>query len=383
MAHTQTPKLRSACDACHEAKVKCTGGTPCVHSRIGKPKGSRNRKTLARMQEAAIHAAKSQTNCPTPPYAFEPVPLSILSNSITSTPEWLNSNHPIPTTQHTPYVPYTWISPQSTPTPPESVEIDLNGLQLHHDLLTYQQPASLTASFNPNMDSSQLPTTSTCTGNSSFLSPFQETNSSYPPIWQSHVGTCDCFHWQTSNLVSLHALKSTPGIVQSSTFNNSLQCMARTISACQRTLSCQSCVKNSSTMFFLAASLQMVSDHLEVHISNEQLVNSASLLSTTSSFSSFSSVSHPRISRDPQPEQQRAIWMMQIRHMLIKTHNTLRDIRELVVLNQQKSSIDSAISGVGEMAPGSSSDPDCLYQVLDKLEVGIGSLLGTIGPRQA
>lgn len=63
----QTPKLRSACDACHEAKVRCSGGTPCLHcknhrlnchysyaARIGKPKGSRNRKTLARLREAGL-----------------------------------------------------------------------------------------------------------------------------------------------------------------------------------------------------------------------------------------------------------------------------------------------------------------------------------------
>lgn len=112
MAHTQTPKLRSACDACHEAKVKCTGGTPCVHcknhhqnchysfaARIGKPKGSRNRKTLARLREAAFHATKSQTSCPTPPYAFDPVPLSISPHSISSTPDWMTSDYSIPTTQ--------------------------------------------------------------------------------------------------------------------------------------------------------------------------------------------------------------------------------------------------------------------------------------------
>lgn len=68
----QQAKLRSACDACHEAKVRCTGGRPCVHcknhqqnchysfaARIGKPKGSRNRKTLARLKEAALDGGSS------------------------------------------------------------------------------------------------------------------------------------------------------------------------------------------------------------------------------------------------------------------------------------------------------------------------------------
>lgn len=68
-------KLRSACDFCHAAKVKCSGGSacdrcraqdlPCAYSaamRAGKPKGSCNRKTLdkharIRQQHAARHAS--------------------------------------------------------------------------------------------------------------------------------------------------------------------------------------------------------------------------------------------------------------------------------------------------------------------------------------
>lgn len=59
-AKKSKPKLRSACDFCHAAKVKCSGEPaccarcrgqelPCSYSyamRAGKPKGSRNRKTL-------------------------------------------------------------------------------------------------------------------------------------------------------------------------------------------------------------------------------------------------------------------------------------------------------------------------------------------------
>lgn len=68
-------KLRSACDFCHTAKVKCSGGSacdrcraqdlPCTYSvamRAGKPKGSCNRKTLdkharIRQQHAVRHAS--------------------------------------------------------------------------------------------------------------------------------------------------------------------------------------------------------------------------------------------------------------------------------------------------------------------------------------
>ena len=57
-----TKKLRTACDVCHHAKMKCSGGTPCagcrdsgyecgysVSNRIGRPKGTRNKRTLDRM----------------------------------------------------------------------------------------------------------------------------------------------------------------------------------------------------------------------------------------------------------------------------------------------------------------------------------------------
>jgi hypothetical protein len=54
-------KLRSACDNCHQSKVKCSGGRPCekchklgfdcfysASNRIGRPKNSRNKSTIER-----------------------------------------------------------------------------------------------------------------------------------------------------------------------------------------------------------------------------------------------------------------------------------------------------------------------------------------------
>ncbi|KKK14123.1 hypothetical protein ARAM_006074 [Aspergillus rambellii] len=58
-----TARLRTACDGCHAAKIRCTGGTPCARcerdnlqchysykAKIGKPKGSMNKKTLERLR---------------------------------------------------------------------------------------------------------------------------------------------------------------------------------------------------------------------------------------------------------------------------------------------------------------------------------------------
>jgi len=55
-------RLRTACDICHQAKLRCSKGNPCsgcgdsgykcsysISNRIGRPKGTRNKRTLERM----------------------------------------------------------------------------------------------------------------------------------------------------------------------------------------------------------------------------------------------------------------------------------------------------------------------------------------------
>lgn len=70
-----TQKYKAACDRCHSSKVKCPGGGPpcercadgsyaCRYSlaaRIGKPPGSRNKKTLDRLHHAG-RAPKERDN---------------------------------------------------------------------------------------------------------------------------------------------------------------------------------------------------------------------------------------------------------------------------------------------------------------------------------
>ncbi|KAI5861142.1 hypothetical protein GGS23DRAFT_577198 [Durotheca rogersii] len=56
-----TGRLRSACDSCHQSKIRCSGGNPCSTcewsqtrctyspgSRLGRPKGSKNKRSLMR-----------------------------------------------------------------------------------------------------------------------------------------------------------------------------------------------------------------------------------------------------------------------------------------------------------------------------------------------
>lgn len=76
-------KLRSACDICHQAKMKCSGGTPCqgcrssdheciysVSKRIGRPKGTKNKRTADRVSrqksEKERKSHKSERGCQVP-----------------------------------------------------------------------------------------------------------------------------------------------------------------------------------------------------------------------------------------------------------------------------------------------------------------------------
>lgn len=60
---TGKPRYRAACDACRQSKVRCSGGGVCVRCkkhdykcrysiahRAGKPKGSKNKATLKKLE---------------------------------------------------------------------------------------------------------------------------------------------------------------------------------------------------------------------------------------------------------------------------------------------------------------------------------------------
>ncbi|KAK8228850.1 hypothetical protein IWZ00DRAFT_490678 [Phyllosticta capitalensis] len=94
-----TKKLRAACNLCHQMKVRCSGtkpcsrcfdsGVECVYSyaaKLGKPKGSRNKKTLERLRQMSEAASGGQT---TPPCLPSPRHRSdsCVSKPAASTPE--------------------------------------------------------------------------------------------------------------------------------------------------------------------------------------------------------------------------------------------------------------------------------------------------------
>lgn len=98
-------KLRTACDVCHQAKMKCSGGRPCdgcrdsgydcsysVSNRIGRPKGTKNKRTLERLNrqnpdnEHEHHSSHQVTNPISMPRQAMSQGSSCLSSPISTTP---------------------------------------------------------------------------------------------------------------------------------------------------------------------------------------------------------------------------------------------------------------------------------------------------------
>ena len=94
-------KLRTACDVCHQAKMKCSGGRPCdgcrdsgydcsysVSNRIGRPKGTKNKRTLERLsrQNADNDIDHSSSNQVSNPVTMPRQGSSCLGSPISTTP---------------------------------------------------------------------------------------------------------------------------------------------------------------------------------------------------------------------------------------------------------------------------------------------------------
>ncbi|KUJ11560.1 uncharacterized protein LY89DRAFT_227318 [Mollisia scopiformis] len=99
-------KLRHACNSCHRAKVKCSRGTPCAgcaasgdrcvyseSNRAGRPRGTKNKRTLDLMNAnaASNSSERSRSRTPSDPQP----PMSSAMNSGMSTPA-LMSGMPTP-----------------------------------------------------------------------------------------------------------------------------------------------------------------------------------------------------------------------------------------------------------------------------------------------
>jgi hypothetical protein len=310
-------KLRSACDACHQAKVRCTGGVSCLHcrnhnqechysyaARIGKPKGSRNRKTLARLQCALSLDGRAElgTNMVGSIVSGtdDGVPDENNSfgwNPLLAAPPWVDGEDPalqsypvvdtaktyktcqLPLQSDTASYSWVWPPPPLPLSPPESVgnynttHVSASpGEAVSPPQVKTQAPISQTVHVNSgNISDMYNPA-----GNPTWLSAPTSPNDTMAPVQDSR-NRCDCLEQQTSKLVCLHNITTSVSPARPDSFDNRLQGVTSILLACQKTLRCHICDKDPSLILFTVASLQMAFRQLEIF-----LVGPIDLLSASS-----------------------------------------------------------------------------------------------------
>ncbi|KAL8700022.1 MAG: hypothetical protein Q9224_001161, partial [Gallowayella concinna] len=146
---TATTRYKAACDRCHSSKVKCPGGGPpckrcadsscaCTYSltaRVGKPPGSRNKKTLERLHRAGQAQRERDSRTASVERA-----LAVQNHSVESSSRSPSQTSQTPMTQHMlPIVEHLDCSGSSRSSPP-----------LAHDLFDIDD------SFNDSSDTSGL-----------------------------------------------------------------------------------------------------------------------------------------------------------------------------------------------------------------------------------
>lgn len=101
-------QLRSACDACHQSKIKCPGGYPCFPcqssrsrcnyspgSRLGRPKGSKNKRTLMRegLENGNLQRSRGQSQSQTGSSAQEYDSSMNSGRNNEAAMQWTNRGH--------------------------------------------------------------------------------------------------------------------------------------------------------------------------------------------------------------------------------------------------------------------------------------------------
>ncbi|KAG6362572.1 hypothetical protein INS49_007664 [Diaporthe citri] len=377
-------KLRSACDFCHAAKVKCSGGSacdrcraqdlPCTYSlamRAGKPKGSCNRKTLdkharIRQQHAARHASLDWGWSP-------PTTMGTGVNEAT----WFNGGllgmglqteeQNTPGFDHLNYAsdpqPQCLLSPESVPeqgccsipalTEEPFFEAHLSSL----NEVNFEMPNAEAANICHNTAS--LP-----------FSPSTTPEASVPvPSEPEDRQACTCFTDQTESLNRLYSFHRS---VQSQARGNSLsppgkQCRLDTciqrintaLTSSKSFLSCTRCSKESCSVLLTVSSLQLVMRLYEYVVAEIQCTGSAvtsreSPPSTVDGLSGDHSHMSCRLGDyEVSPEESVAIRRLVVRRALQKGRETLAALKMLSMGEDCRG--DGSSASVSP-SPGKSSD---------------------------
>ncbi|KAH8702196.1 hypothetical protein BGW36DRAFT_458949 [Talaromyces proteolyticus] len=366
----QKQKLRSACNCCHQAKVKCSGGSPCFRcaskelsccygfqNRGGKPKGSKNRKTIARMQQMRLNWLAEQFEQPRKDqcdldFKF-PDSLAFLSNTSLTKEE----SRMIP----------------PSPSPPESSTIDpINKLPTNEILSdTASSPGNIdpgiidmgdvihTAGNNDFSNLAILDTPLSFTDENFFCqhsdgtTPLDQNNPFIDPNIQY---SCACIQNQASNVTTLHKLSSHRAEVFERV-DLTMKSITSTLNTCTQFFGCTLCKKTYSSVFLTLSAIHLIFQLFELLIvgrnDNMEAVDPQNILCYLGDY-------------EVSKEEEQAIRKVLLKMALSKGSHTLAELRKLV--NGHEGLIlevpDSGLSCEGNTlndAPGGLSNFDREY----------------------
>lgn len=263
-------KLRSACDACHQCKVKCSGGSPCFRcttkgllcrygyqNRAGKPKGSKNRKTLEREHQLRMEWLTSQlreaddglgdmnidlsapTLLPSPP--FQPSRWKQGHVHLQSSVQPTAGDQCIKSTEHenecltSPHALDTWtmdLAPMLQ-TPRESTSGGFEGFTTPISLTDDTYLRQLTDTTTPRAH--ETPSPDACLGRAE--------------------DPCPCVQSQAVNISTLHRLtcRNMPD-----RFDLVMKSISSTLETCERFIACDACDKSFSAILLTLSAIELI-----------------------------------------------------------------------------------------------------------------------------
>ncbi|KAF2839790.1 hypothetical protein M501DRAFT_991796 [Patellaria atrata CBS 101060] len=303
-----TTKLRAACDFCHSAKVKCTGeatcarcknyAVPCVYSfaiKAGKPKGSKNKKTIEKLEMLRLRAdtsseqsyidkdsrgsisnstasPESVSSRPSPPLGNEIIPAGYKDCPSVSNEFWVNGNvypglyrNNSNTESRSQFStaslePTVGVILSPTEYTPRSHEHGGPNIWTLAHAATEPNCDSVTSfEFISSGSSHALQQTSN-EQNNTWLQNFSHSasvasSSDLPsPSSISDPGltvNCNCFERQNVEMSNLCAIKS-------KRFDSRLRSIMSTLDAVDSFLRCSTCVRNSQFLWATVATLQLL-----------------------------------------------------------------------------------------------------------------------------
>ncbi|KAH2916315.1 hypothetical protein KXW73_004320 [Aspergillus fumigatus] len=266
-------KLRSACDSCHQCKVKCSGGSPCFRctskglncrygyqNRAGKPKGSKNRKTLEREHQLRMEWLTSQLRDANGGLGNLNIDLSdpttLLPSPFFQSTRW-KQGHMLPqsSVQPTPAnqcIKSTEHESECLPTPQglDTWTMDLGPIaqtpreSTSESLEAFTTPISITGGGETYLRQLSDPTTPISFG---FPSPHARLDGTGDP--------CACVQTQAVNISTLHQLTCRD---RSDRFDLAMKSITSTLETCEKFVVCEACDKSVASILLTLSAIELI-----------------------------------------------------------------------------------------------------------------------------